>query len=62
VDWVLVEGFKHGDLPKIEVWRGSRRTSRQDPGAPVCADPQVLAVATDAPSACPSRRASPCWI
>ncbi|MEJ2803271.1 molybdopterin-guanine dinucleotide biosynthesis protein B [Comamonadaceae bacterium PP-2] len=21
VDWVLVEGFKHGDLPKLEVWR-----------------------------------------
>ena len=21
VDWVLVEGFKHGDLPKVEIWR-----------------------------------------
>ena len=22
VDWVLVEGFKDSDLPKIEIWRG----------------------------------------
>ncbi len=24
VDWVLVEGFKDSDLPKIEVWRARR--------------------------------------
>ena len=23
VDWVLVEGFKHSALPKLEVWRAS---------------------------------------
>ena len=28
VDWVLIEGFKHGDVPKIEVWR-----QQQDRGA-----------------------------
>ena len=27
-DWVLVEGFKHADLLKIEVWRAGDRTSR----------------------------------
>lgn len=46
VDWVLVEGFKHGDLPKIEVWR------LPGPGEALrplrCAeDPGVLALATD---------------
>ena len=50
VDWVLVEGFKHGELPKIEVWR--RQQDRLDKGKslePLFAhDPRVLAVATDA--------------
>ncbi|MCO8247247.1 molybdopterin-guanine dinucleotide biosynthesis protein B [Comamonas thiooxydans] len=50
VDWVLVEGFKHGELPKIEVWR--RQRDRLDKGKslePLFAhDPRVLAVATDA--------------
>ncbi len=41
-DWVLVEGFKHADLLKIEVWRASL-------GKPVSypQDPFVVAVATD---------------
>ncbi|MFT3719796.1 molybdopterin-guanine dinucleotide biosynthesis protein B [Pseudorhodoferax sp.] len=44
VDWVLVEGFKHEDLPRIEVRRaGDARPARYP------ADPQVRAVATDAP-------------
>lgn len=56
--WVLVEGFKHADLPKIEVWRVDRN-DRQAP-SPVRAasglvptlplypnDPLVVAVATD---------------
>ena len=50
VDWVLVEGFKHGELPKIEVWR--QQQDRLDKGKslePLFAhDPRVLAVATDA--------------
>jgi molybdopterin-guanine dinucleotide biosynthesis protein B len=41
VDWVLVEGFRHGDLPKIEVWRAQT-------GQPVCypEDAQIVAIAT----------------
>ncbi|MGE0073172.1 MAG: molybdopterin-guanine dinucleotide biosynthesis protein B [Thiomonas sp.] len=48
VDWVLVEGFKHARLPKIEVWRAST-------GRPVCYtdDAQILAVATDSPQQLP---------
>ncbi|SCC94997.1 Molybdopterin-guanine dinucleotide biosynthesis adapter protein [Thiomonas sp. X19] len=42
VDWVLVEGFKHAPIPKIEVWR-------QNAGKPVCYpdDARILAIATD---------------
>lgn len=42
VDWVLVEGFRHSDLPKVEVWRA-------DTAHPVCYphDPYVVAIATD---------------
>ncbi len=48
VDWVLVEGFKHSDLPKIEVWRAADageapRAVRYD------RDAHVAAIATDAP-------------
>ena len=43
VDWVLVEGFRHADLPKIEVWREGQKD------APVLypEDPFVVAIATD---------------
>lgn len=46
VDWVLVEGFKHGDLPKIEVWRAP---APGDPARPLLCthDCGVLALATD---------------
>lgn len=39
--WVIVEGFKHADLPKVEVWRAAH-------GAPLAYpnDPFVVAVAT----------------
>lgn len=42
VDWVLAEGFKSSDLPKIEVWRA-------DVGKPALypQDERILAVATD---------------
>ena len=48
VDWVLVEGFKHGDLPKIEIWRQPDPASGK-PAKPLCFpdDPHVVAVATD---------------
>jgi len=42
--WVLVEGFKHADLPRIEVWRAACQVAVQYPH-----DPFVVAVAsTDA--------------
>lgn len=46
VDWVLVEGFKHADLPKIELLRGQWHDSRERP--PLYPhDPCIVAVATD---------------
>jgi molybdopterin-guanine dinucleotide biosynthesis protein B len=47
-DWVLVEGFRHADLLKIEVWR--REVGQ---GLLYPADPYVVAVATDDPAALP---------
>jgi molybdopterin-guanine dinucleotide biosynthesis protein B len=41
-DWVLVEGFKHAALPKIEVWRAAA-----DKPAQYVDDPFVIALATD---------------
>ncbi len=43
VDWVLVEGFKHSDLPKIEVWRPESDQPQLYPE-----DPFILAIATNA--------------
>ncbi len=45
LDGVLVEGFKHSGVPRIEVWRAAT-------GRPLAVgddDPRVLAVASDAP-------------
>lgn len=39
--WVLVEGFKHADLPRIEVWRAACNVAPQYPH-----DPFVVAVAS----------------
>lgn len=44
-DWVIVEGFKHMDLPKVEVWREELREKGKQPIYPD--DPFVVAVATD---------------
>jgi molybdopterin-guanine dinucleotide biosynthesis protein B len=46
VDLVLVEGFKHGPHPKLEVYRASV-------GKPLLApdDPNIVAIASDAPVA-----------
>lgn len=41
-DWALVEGFKHADLPKIEVWRAANGKPVQYPD-----DAHIVAVATD---------------
>lgn len=48
VDWVIVEGFKQSNLPKLEVWR-------QANGKPVryVNDDFVVAVATDVASTLP---------
>ncbi len=47
-DWVLVEGFKHADLLKIEVWRAATAQPVQYP-----VDPYVVAIATDDPARLP---------
>jgi len=54
VDWVLVEGFKHSDLPKIEVWRAAsgKPTRYQD-------DDYVVAIATDSPGQLPAATLRP---
>lgn len=54
VDWVLIEGFKHGDLPKVEIWRAPDAASGK-PAKPLCFpnDPQVVALATDNAAALP---------
>ena len=54
VDWVLVEGFKHSDLLKIEVWRASsgKPTRYLD-------DDYVVAIATDSPGQLPAATLRP---
>ena len=48
VDWVLVEGFRACDLPKIEVWRFlSTKPARY------MHDDFIVALATDSPEALP---------
>jgi molybdopterin-guanine dinucleotide biosynthesis protein B len=48
VDWVLVEGFRDADLPKVEVWRAATGKGVVYPG-----DHFVAAIATDSPSELP---------
>lgn len=47
-DWVLVEGFKHADICKIEVWRAQTGKPAQ-----YVHDPFVTAIATDSPDRLP---------
>ena len=42
-DLVLVEGFKHAPIPKLEVWRAATGEPLLHPN-----DPHVIAIATDA--------------
>lgn len=53
-DWVLVEGFKRADLPKIEIWRAETGQRVQYPN-----DPFVVAIATDSPQVLPLPTALP---
>lgn len=55
VDWVVVEGYRDCDLPKIEIWRPAH-------GRPVryTTDPFIAAIATDvAATALPERTQLP---
>jgi molybdopterin-guanine dinucleotide biosynthesis protein B len=47
-DWAFVEGFKHADVLKLEVWRAATGKPVQYPD-----DPFVFAIATDSPTALP---------
>ena len=48
VDWVLVEGFKESNLPKIEIWRAaSGKPARYKD------DDFIVAIATDSPDRLP---------
>ena len=54
VDWVLVEGFKHSELLKVEVWRAEtgHRARYAD-------DPYIVAIATDSPDQLPTATLRP---
>jgi molybdopterin-guanine dinucleotide biosynthesis protein B len=52
VDWVLVEGFKHSDLQKIEVWRAPAQGEAARP-ARYIEDRLVAGIATNAPQSLP---------
>jgi molybdopterin-guanine dinucleotide biosynthesis protein B len=58
IDWVLVEGFKHSDLPKIEVWRAP---AEGEQARPVCyvEDDRVVGIATSTPQGLPQPTALP---
>ncbi|MEI8029370.1 MAG: molybdopterin-guanine dinucleotide biosynthesis protein B [Comamonadaceae bacterium] len=54
VDWVLVEGFKESDLPKLEVWRAlSKQPARY------VDDDFIVAIATDSPDQLPQSTQRP---
>lgn len=54
-DLVLIEGFKHGDFPKIEVWRAELQRTTLWPHTP-----GIVAIATDGPL--PPGDAPPAWL
>jgi molybdopterin-guanine dinucleotide biosynthesis protein B len=51
-DLVLIEGFKHGDFPKLEVWRASLGQETLWPDWP-----GILAIASDQPPSTPAELA-----
>ena len=52
VDWVLVEGFKSSDLPKIEIWRAPAGDEEAKP-LRYLSDQRIVAIATDDPGQLP---------
>jgi molybdopterin-guanine dinucleotide biosynthesis protein B len=54
VDWVLVEGFKESDLPKVEVWR-----AQSNQPARYMDDDFIVAIATDSPKQLPQATLRP---
>jgi molybdopterin-guanine dinucleotide biosynthesis protein B len=54
VDWVLVEGYKQSDLPRLEVWRAAAGKPVRYPD-----DPHVAAIATDTPDQLPQATVLP---
>lgn len=54
VDWVLVEGFKDADVPKIEVWR-----AQSTKPARYVDDDFIVAIATDSPDQLPQATLRP---
>ncbi|VWX63804.1 Molybdopterin-guanine dinucleotide biosynthesis protein B [Burkholderiales bacterium 8X] len=58
VDWVLVEGFKHSDLLKIEVWRADQEGTGERP-ARYPNDGFVVGIATDSGERLPEPTALP---
>lgn len=58
VDWVLVEGFKQSDLPKIEIWREPQQGEQPRP-LRFLHDPCIIGIATDAPHRLPPDAALP---
>ena len=50
-DLVLIEGFKHGNFPKLEVWRASVGKPTLWPDWP-----GIVAIASDTPPATPSEQ------
>ena len=54
VDWALVEGFKRSELPKIEIVRIALMHPPMFPS-----DPNIVAVATDAPDQLPPATPTP---
>jgi molybdopterin-guanine dinucleotide biosynthesis protein B len=58
VDWVLVEGFRHADLPRIEVWREPAPGADARP-AHYAEDARIVGIATDAPHRLPHPTALP---
>lgn len=54
-DLVLIEGFKRGDFPKLEVWRAELGRPPLWPHWP-----GIVAMATDQPEALPASPGTPC--
>jgi molybdopterin-guanine dinucleotide biosynthesis protein B len=58
VDWVFVEGFKHSDLLKIEIWRSPDEGFEPRPARYV-EDDFIVGIATDQPRLLPQPTALP---